>query len=91
MQRRRLARLVVERQIEEFIERVVGLRPEPGEKFLAPAQGAQHMGEETERRQLARGLRQFIERAVGRGKSRIVAGLGAQGLRAASLCDSRPA
>ena len=36
LQRRRLAPLVVEREVEEFVERVVRLRAEPREECLRP-------------------------------------------------------
>ena len=42
LQRRRLAPFVREREIEEFVQRIVGLVPEPGEETLAAAFGPQH-------------------------------------------------
>ena len=50
LQGRRLAALVVEREFEEFVERVVGLRPEPREERVRPPLGAEHARVERERR-----------------------------------------
>ena len=41
LQRRRLALLVVEREVEKLVERVVRLGPEPRQNALAPAAGAE--------------------------------------------------
>src|SRR5262245_46586502 len=49
LQRRCLSLLVVERELEEFVERIVRLVTEPGEEALAPAFGTQHARIERER------------------------------------------
>ena len=50
LQRRRLRAFVVEREIEEFVERVGGLMSEPREEFAAALLGAEQPGVERERR-----------------------------------------
>ena len=63
LQRRRLARLVVEREIEEFVERVVGFRARAGRGIsCGRASAPEHMREEAERRQSARAPGELVER-----------------------------
>src|SRR5439155_3327244 len=70
LQRRRLAPLVIEREIEEFVERVVGLVTEPGEEALAATFGAEHARIEDERR-LARPFGEALELPRRIGKARL--------------------
>src|SRR5262249_58635128 len=69
VQRRRLAPLVVEREIEEFVERIVGLVTERGEEAPAAAFGAEHARIEGERR-LARPSGKALELPRRVGKAR---------------------
>ncbi len=78
LQRRCLARLIVEREIEEFVERVIGLWSEAGEKLFAAAQWPQHMGEKCEGRKHARVLRQAVKSGFDRFEKFIAACLCAQ-------------
>ena len=61
LQRRRVAPLVVEREIEELVQRIVGLDAEPAEEALSRAAGAQQLGVERKRRLAPRILRQLVE------------------------------
>ena len=54
LQRRRLLPLIGERELEEFVERIRRLDPEPREDAAAPALRAEQPGEERERRRLTR-------------------------------------
>ncbi len=83
MQRRRLGALVIEREIEEFVERVVGLVAEPPQDLLSPAACAEQIGVEGKRRELARPLAHRVEprREIGplRAKRRAQAALAIPG------------
>ena len=61
LQRRRFAAFIVERPIEKFVERVVGLVTEARKKALAASLGPQYACIEPERRLLVCPLRQAIE------------------------------
>ena len=68
LQRRRLAPLVIEREIEEFVERVVGFRAEPREETPPRAAGAENFRVKRERRLAPRVLRQRVEPRIGVGE-----------------------
>ncbi len=53
----------VEREPQEFIDCVIGLRPEPRDQPLAPAPGAERARIKVERRQLARLMRPLVDRS----------------------------
>ena len=78
LQRRRALRFVIEREIEEFVERVVGFRSEPRQNFRAAFGGAQHMREKRKGRPRARLGAEIVEGGIGGGKGRIVLCLGPQ-------------
>ncbi len=61
LQRRRLAPLVVQRQIEKLVERIVGLGAEPAEETASRAAGAEKPGIECKRRVRPRVVRELIE------------------------------
>ncbi len=70
--------LIVEREVEEFVERVDGFDAEPGQNLLAAVPCAEHMRVERKRRHRARRLAELVERAVGGVKRRLFAGTLAQ-------------
>ena len=84
LQRRRLAPLVVEGEIEEFVERVVGFEAEPRQETPPPAAGAKNLRVEGERRFASGLLRQLVETRIGVGKSSLSPSLRASAARSDS-------
>ena len=78
LQRRRLAALVIEREVEEFVERVGCLRAEAGKVFSPSALGPEHARIEGKRRVALCHRGKPFELRRGIGERGIVAGLGAQ-------------
>ena len=69
-----VAPLVIERGIEEGIERVAGLGTEPGDGEVSPAAGAEQPGEEAERAAATGLARPVDELRLGCGIARFALG-----------------
>ncbi len=63
MQRWGFASLILERKVQEFVEGVVRLGPEPGEETVCVHAGAEQPSVETERRFAACAVGDLVERA----------------------------
>src|SRR5271156_3714356 len=65
LQRRRLAPLIIEGEIEEFVERIVGLGAKPRQETPPAAAGAKDFRVERKRRLAPGFLREVVERRLG--------------------------